>query len=46
MVNKWLAQELGLILMDLESYLFTIVTSIGGTKQAIGYMRQSLQLIF
>lgn len=45
-INKWLSQKLDLTPTDLKPYFFTIITWVGGTKQATRYTRQSLQLIF
>ena len=42
MIGKQLAQDLGLIVADLEPCLFTIVTSVGGTEKAMGYTRHPL----
>jgi len=42
MIRKQLAKDLNLIVIDLEPYSFTIVTSIGGTEHAIIYTKQPL----
>nr|PNR52474.1 hypothetical protein PHYPA_008848 [Physcomitrium patens] len=42
MIDKQLAQELGLIPTNLEPCLFIIVTLIGGTKQANSHTNYSL----
>ena len=46
MISEKLVQELQLTADDLAPYPFTIVTSIGHVEQAIGYIREPLQLSF
>ena len=46
MIGKQLARDLGLGAADLEPCPFTIVTSVGGTENAMGYTRHPLQLMF
>ena len=46
MLGRRLANELGLVLHDLDPCPFTIATTLGGTKQPTGLTKEPLRLQF
>ena len=46
MLDKRLAVELGLVASDLDSCLFMVATSLGGTEQSSGITKEPIRLRF